>query len=239
MEREALKLAIIALGCIEYGPFGINDGPSEDTTELAITAIKEALAQPAQEPDALTIAYQSGYYDGKKAALAQPAQKPYAFDWLPEGATHLGRLTVNEQYGGVLEMRTHAFKYEGGVLMVYRTDNDNEYPEWIDATKVFVHTNFQVFPIAPPQPAQEPVTTVTSETRNPNVTMSWWHEPALPVGTKLYADPPQREWVGLTIYEMEEAFDESMKVRPKDASNAETIRLFATAIEAKLKEKNT
>jgi len=27
-------------------------------------------AQPAQEPDMLTIAYQSGYYDGKKAALA-------------------------------------------------------------------------------------------------------------------------------------------------------------------------
>ena len=41
----------------------------------------EALAQPAQKPveedddtqvygDALTVAYQSGYYDGKKAALA-------------------------------------------------------------------------------------------------------------------------------------------------------------------------
>ena len=26
--------------------------------------------QPAQEPDALTIAYQNGFYDGKKAALA-------------------------------------------------------------------------------------------------------------------------------------------------------------------------
>ena len=26
--------------------------------------------QPAQDPDELTIAYQSGYYDGKKAALA-------------------------------------------------------------------------------------------------------------------------------------------------------------------------
>ncbi len=87
--------------------------------------------------------------------LQEPAQEPYAFDWLPEGATHLGQLIVNVQYGGVLEMRTHAFKYEGGVLMVYRTDNDNEYPEWIDAARVFVHTNFQVFPIAPPQPAQE------------------------------------------------------------------------------------
>jgi hypothetical protein len=27
--------------------------------------------QPAQEPDMLTIAYQSGYYDGKQAALAK------------------------------------------------------------------------------------------------------------------------------------------------------------------------
>lgn len=38
---------------------------------------------------------------------------------------------------------------------------------------------------------QEPVATVTSESGNPNVVMSWWHEPALPVGTKLYTTPPQ------------------------------------------------
>jgi hypothetical protein len=38
--------------------------------DLETMAIKAALAQPAQEPDALTIAYQSGYHDGKKAALA-------------------------------------------------------------------------------------------------------------------------------------------------------------------------
>jgi hypothetical protein len=37
---------------------------------------------------------------------------------------------------------------------------------------------------------QEPTATVTSESGNPDVTMSWWHEPALPVGTKLYATPP-------------------------------------------------
>jgi hypothetical protein len=39
-------------------------------------------------------------------------------------------------------------------------------------------------------PVQEPVATVTSESGNPDVTMSWWHEPALPVGTKLYTTPP-------------------------------------------------
>lgn len=43
---------------------------------------------------------------------------------------------------------------------------------------------------------QEPVATVTSET-GADITMSWWHEPALPIGTKLYTAPPQRTWVGL------------------------------------------
>ena len=114
------------------------------------------LAQPAQpqqdESDLITIAYQSGFYDGKKAALAQPAQEPVA-------------LVID----GVLVKSALPEKYTG----------------------------------------------------------------------HLYTTPPQREWVGLTIYEMDEAFDESMKVRPKDASNAETRRLFARATEAKLKEKNT
>ena len=64
---EALKLALAALK---------ESQTDNDTMEFwdrkskAITAVQEALAQPAQEPDALTIAYQSGYYDGKKAALA-------------------------------------------------------------------------------------------------------------------------------------------------------------------------
>ena len=42
------------------------------------------------------------------------------------------------------------------------------------------------------QPEQEPVATVTSET-GADISMSWWHEPALPVGTKLYTTPPQRK----------------------------------------------
>ena len=44
------------------------------------------------------------------------------------------------------------------------------------------------------QPAQqqEPVATVTSESGNPNVLMSWWHEPALPVGTKIYTSPHRK-----------------------------------------------
>jgi hypothetical protein len=33
-------------------------------------AAADKLQEPAQEPEMLTIAYQSGFYDGKKAALA-------------------------------------------------------------------------------------------------------------------------------------------------------------------------
>jgi len=46
----------------------------------------------------------------------------------------------------------------------------------------------------------EPVAIVTSES-GANVTHSWWHEPALPIGTKLYTSP-QRTWVGLTKEDM-------------------------------------
>ena len=52
------------------------------------------------------------------------------------------------------------------------------------------------------QSEQEPVATVTSET-GADITMSWWHEPALPIGTKLYITPPQRTWVGLTDAEVQ------------------------------------
>ena len=82
------------------------------------------------------------------------------------------------------------------------------------------------------QPEQEPVATVTSETRNPDVTMSWWHEPALCVGTKLYTTPPKREWIGLTDKEILKFQD----IVPNTLSH--DLIEFAQAIEASLKELN-
>ena len=43
------------------------------------------------------------------------------------------------------------------------------------------------------EPEQKPVAVVTSQTGDPAITMSWHHEPALPIGTKLYAAPPARK----------------------------------------------
>jgi len=57
----------------EFDDFSGNEYGSVDVAEILsaeIERLREALAQPAQEPDDLTIAYQSGFYDGKKAVLA-------------------------------------------------------------------------------------------------------------------------------------------------------------------------
>ena len=83
------------------------------------------------------------------------------------------------------------------------------------------------------KPEQEPVTMVISKTGDSSVTMSWWHEPALPVGTPLYAAPPQREWQRLTDEEILEEYRQSYG----DDGNLTDI-YFAHAIEVKLKEKN-
>ena len=80
--REAAQQALEALGCIEYGINGIEYGPSDDTTESAITALRAALAQQEQEPVTLereravelTRAYQEGYEHGSRNA--QQEQEP-------------------------------------------------------------------------------------------------------------------------------------------------------------------
>jgi hypothetical protein len=72
--------------------------------------------------------------------------------------------------------------------------------------------------------SQEPVATVTSET-GADITMSWWHEPALPIGTKLYTHPPRSTWVGLTDEEHSKCWHSNPDKAIKN-------------VEAKLKEKN-
>ena len=92
---------------------------------------------------------------------------------------------------------------------------------------------------APPQPKQEPVVivesvaTVVSESGNQEVTMSWWHEPALPVGTKLYTTPPQRTWVDLTDEEISK-ISQRLGIDHDDSWTD-----LKQAFEAKLKERNT
>jgi len=77
---EALKLALEALDCI-CSPLHVREITKVGN---AMKAIKEALAQSDQEPDDLTIAYMSGFHDGKNkyAPQPKPEQKPVA--WMRE-----------------------------------------------------------------------------------------------------------------------------------------------------------
>jgi hypothetical protein len=82
--------------------------------------------------------------------------------------------------------------------------------------------------IAQTETKDEPVAVVISES-GADVTHSWWHEPALPIGTKLYTTP-QRTLVGLTDEEIQQCLN---------SLPTQTIDVYARRIEAKLKEKNT
>ena len=84
---------------------------------------------------------------------------------------------------------------------------------------------------------QEPVTIVTSESGNPDITMSWWHEPPLPVGTPLYTYPPKRPWIGLTD---EEIGKQTILAGFNPEWKIEIGMVFSIVrnLEAKLKEKN-
>ena len=66
-EREALKLALEALDCI-CSPLYVRE---IEKIGNAMKSIKETLAQPEQEPDDLTIAYMSGFHDGKNKDAPQ------------------------------------------------------------------------------------------------------------------------------------------------------------------------
>jgi len=97
----------------------------------------------------------------------------------------------------------------------------------------------------------ESVATVVSESGNKEVTMSWWHEPALPVGTKLYTHPsqnvidksaakriattlgwePKRGWVDVPDEEIKILWIQYRAAMPR-------YLCFAKALLARSKEKN-
>ena len=90
-----------------------------------------------------------------------------------------------------LKLALEAFEWN------YNTDLDNipACEKWAKMLKENITAIREVLaqPEQDPVATVESVATVVSESGNQEVTMSWWHEPALPVGTKLYTTPPQRK----------------------------------------------
>ena len=70
------------------------------------------------DDDTLTIAYQSGFYDGKKAA--QSAQEPVAND----RALQLVTYQMNHWKAYALELQERLVKYEGGAPMLLNKENN-------------------------------------------------------------------------------------------------------------------
>ena len=92
-EREALKLAQRALS---------NKNASNETIYKALAAIKEALAQPVQEPTSDD--YALGYAEGFNDACKKPAQEPVARGVLDDGqidwtAEYVCTVTIRPMFG--------------------------------------------------------------------------------------------------------------------------------------------
>lgn len=56
---------------------------------------------------------------------------------LPVEATHISKMKAVRRASGILQVSFYAFKYVEGTLMVFITDNDNEYPQWVPASHKF------------------------------------------------------------------------------------------------------
>lgn len=56
---------------------------------------------------------------------------------LPEGTTHVSTARAFNKYGSCFIVHVFAFKYDNGILKNFCTDNDGEYPEWRDASRLF------------------------------------------------------------------------------------------------------
>ena len=137
------------------------------------------------DDDALTIAYQSGYYDGKKAA--QPAQEPVA--WMYQ-------CTVDNSEPVLLRKKQNWAESGTGLWVEtplsttppQRTEQCN-YPDCKCPTE-----NPCLKGLA--QPAQEPVAWLCSPDENGLFELPTTHK-ACKDCFPVYTTPPQRPWVGL------------------------------------------
>ena len=102
------------------------------------------------------------------------------------GATHYWMSLINHYSGGDTKVSIHWFRFINGKLFVFNTDSDNEYPEWVPASRVFS------------KPVENSVQEIPSRMRevgevvfDPLVDVRFYESVCygvdLPAGTKLFA----------------------------------------------------
>jgi hypothetical protein len=180
---------------------------------------REAVADKLQKPDALTIAYQSGFYDGKKAALAQPAQEPSNGMPTSKAERQLRRMLCFQRHSHKAYMDDGEASFCGDEF--HRSiDYMRESPDAIE--NAWHQAGLKRLKAKPPLPMQEPVAWVWKDMRGQDIVSLF--EPRFN-SVPLYTKPPQREWVGLTEKEAK-SFINFYKMD------------IARLVEAKLKQKN-
>jgi len=205
---------------------------------------KVAALDKLEDDDALTIAYQSGYYDGKKAA--QPAQEPVCPACKAEVLYECVACSSNN-YPSQPAQKPVAHCEAGPEYCVQCKLEDRSIV--LAAAVRYVKNNTPPLVsdeicralATPPQPAQEPVAWRDAAIRlgeelssvGPNgyydMGAKEWLDWSMEQNPKGKHSLPQRPWVGLT----EEEFDDLQ------IENIDDPWANFKAIEAKLKEKNT
>ena len=192
MEREALKLALEALENHE-GNYKLGNAGC-DRHDKAITAIKAALAQPAQEPVAHLwecLGRWSAYLveNGKQADCSPPS-------WLVDAINKATTppLPVQEPVASV--------HIKDGCLVGSHRDESKPFPDG----------QYGLWPIAtPPLPEQEPIGSLSVRYFRGSKAMTntdFDYTGDLPEGDyELYTAPPQRTWIWLSDADIAEVVD--------------------------------
>ena len=230
-EREVLKQALDALEAWETGC-----GTTEylALVEKAVTAIKEALAQPEQEPVA---------YTGNGTAGRETDVKPTGFFFQ---ADKIGTYTSDNPEHQKLDLSLCDAKRVQLPIKEALAQPEQEPVVWMYQDKSTHEVRFQKHmrdfvdhgatyetPLytTPPQLEREPVAWMTHSNdllpmfhKTRASALNWETQPS-----PLYTTPPQRTWVGLTDEDKAEL----------DAKYGDDTLAHLDAIEAKLKDKNT
>ena len=246
--RQALELALEALeGFIPYLP--LKDEAQCNRYDKAITAIKEALAQPDQ--------YAKGYADAMNWKVQNhlehlpAAQKPVAWKLMPKKPTE-------EMLKAMDECSTEGYDerlYAGHAASVYMAAWDDAptppQPERYitDAMKVrqavaqALLDDVYAEELEQPEAKQSGTISITTpapiaylcENATGHKYFRWKKPSNVYKPIPLYTTPPQRTWVGLTDEEIADCAEKMEASDPTDSF----WREFFRGIEAKLKEKNT
>lgn len=232
MSREAMKLALDALVFAAYEDIEYDDACDQKVRE-ARNALRQALAQPEQEPVAWMHTTGTGHVYFRKKPQDKVFNPQPVYTAAPKSAEWVG--LTDEEIDALSQARSLTDELMDCV------DRLGSEADTVDP-RVWQHLL-----VYAPKPEEEPVAWISdSPTKGNGKQLHWTKAEAWRWSsniTPLYTAPPKREWVGLTDAEVYQAIRyqrHKYSVRGQIITPADGLEWhFAKAIEQALKEKNT